>query len=71
MFKGYYEIKGITPELFNEWKKDMREDILVWEKNGVVHAHIILSRIEAIWMQFQMRRFNKKQNSYQLQLVRI
>ena len=71
MFRHWYEIIGITPELLEMWKSNMREDIITWEEGGVVHARITLSLIEAIWMQFQMERNNKQQNNYQLQLVRM
>ena len=32
MFKKWYAIKGITNELFDAWKNDLRSDILWWKE---------------------------------------
>ena len=32
MFKKWYAIKGITNELFDVWKNDLRSDILWWKE---------------------------------------
>ena len=47
MFGKAYEIIGITPAMLNEWKEDMRKDIISWEQDGIVNAHIYLSPLEA------------------------
>ena len=72
MFKRWYEIIGITPAMYEEWKDDLRKDIIAWEQDGMVHAHINLDPIEALWMKFQMYVNNhKKGTHYYFNLVRI
>ena len=71
MFKKWYAIKGITNELFDAWKNDLRSDILWWkEPEEETQLRIRLPLIEAIKMRILIRQFNKK-NMLSLQLVRM
>ena len=71
MFKKWYAIKGITNELFDAWKNDLRSDILWWkEPEEETQLRIRLPLIEAIKMRILIRQFNKK-NLLSLQLVRM
>lgn len=72
MFSKWYAIKGITSEMYNEWKGNMRQDILAFEDSkGVVHIHIKLTLIEALWMKHLIYRNNKRQDRYVLALVTV
>ena len=72
MFSKWYAIKGITSEMYNEWKDNMRQDILAFEDGkGVVHIHIKLTLIEALWMRHLIYRNNKRQDRYVLALVTV
>lgn len=71
MFEKWYAIKGITNELFDAWKNDLRGDILWWkEPEEEAQLRIRLPLVEAIKMKILIRQFNKK-NMLSLQLVRI
>lgn len=54
----WYKIKGISNEMLDSWRKDLREDILVWQKNGEVYARIRLTVFEAFVMRIQMMCWN-------------
>ena len=71
MFEKWYAIKGITNELFDAWKNDIRGDIR-WCKEPEEEAQlrIKLPLVEAIKMKILIRQFNKK-NMLSLQLVRM
>lgn len=73
MFNKWYEIYGITPAMLREWKDDIREDIITWEEDGIVHAHINLSWIEALVMKFQIYLNNRsvKHDHYYFKLVAV
>lgn len=72
MFGQVYEIMGITPEMLNEWKDYMRKDIIAWEQDGIVHAHIYLNPLQALWMKIQIYRNNKKtEPHYCFKLARV
>ena len=71
MFNKWYAINGITNELFDVWKNDLRSDILWWkESEEETQLRIRLPLIEAIKMRILIRQFNKK-NMMSLQLVRM
>ena len=72
MFEKWYAIKGITNELFDAWKNDLRGDILWWKEPEEEEAQlrIKLPLVEAIKMKILIRQFNKK-NMLSLQLVRM
>ena len=56
MFKKWYAIKGITNELFDVWKNDLRSDILWWkEPEEETQLRIRLPLIEAIKMRILIR----------------
>lgn len=69
MFEKWYKIVGLTRELYESWKEDLREDIIVYEENGNVEARILLNPFEAIRLNLLMEDNNKKQNDYKLELV--
>lgn len=71
MFEKFYEIIGITPEMLNNWKDEMRKDIITWEQDGIVHAHISLTPLEALRMRYQIYRNNKQKQHYYFKLVRV
>lgn len=69
MFEKWYKIVGLSKELANNWKSELREDIIVWEENDKLEARIRLNPIEAIRMDYLMKVNNKQQPYYRLQLV--
>ena len=69
MFEKWYKIVGLTKELYEGWKDEMRQDIIVWEENGNIEARIRLHPFEAIYMNNLMEKNNKQQPYYKLQLV--
>ena len=69
MFEKWYKIVGLSKELANNWKGDLRQDIIVWEENGKLEARIRLNPIDAIRMDRLMKENNKQQPYYKLQLV--
>ena len=69
MFEKWYKIVGLSKELANNWKDDLRQDIIVWEENGKVEVRIRLNPIDAIRMDCLMKENNKQQPYYKLQLV--
>lgn len=69
MFEKWYKIVGLTRELYESWKEDLREDIIVYEENGNIEARILLNPFEAIHLNLLMEDNNKKQNDYKLELV--
>ena len=72
MFGQVYDIIGITPEMLKDWKEDMRKDIIAWEQDGIVHAHIYLNPFEALRMRFQIYRYNReKEQHYYFKLERV
>ena len=72
MFEKWYKIVGLTKELANCWRAELRQDIIVWEeKNGDIEARIRLNPIEATQMRFMMKRNNKQQEYYKLGLVPV
>ena len=72
MFENRYAIKGITNELFENWKNDLRTDILWWEFPGEdVQLRIKLSIIEAIKMKYLISKYNKEQAHCDLKLVKV
>lgn len=69
MFEKWYKIVGLTKELAENWKGELRQDIIVWEENGNIEARIKLNPVEAIRMGRLMKKNNKQQSYYKLQLV--
>lgn len=66
MMGKWYEIKGITKGMFNSWKDDLRQDIVIWEEDGKIEARIRLTRLEAFILQRKM-----VQDPYGLRLVKV
>lgn len=66
----WYKILGISKDLLEAWKDDLREDVVVWEKNDDVHIRIRLNWLEAIHMRLSMMRINLKQ-PVALRLVKL
>ena len=58
MCTKWYKIKGISKELYEEWKDDIREDIVVREENGEYQFRIRLTRFEAFCMRRQIKKTN-------------
>lgn len=71
MFEKWYKIVGLTKELAENWKGELRQDIIVWEENGNIEARIKLNPVEAIHMERLMKKNNKQQSYYKLQLVPV
>ena len=70
MLGKWYKILGVSNELLEIWKDDLREDIVVWKKNDDVHLRIRLNWFEAFRMRLAMRRINLKQ-PVALRLVKL
>lgn len=58
MVTRWYKILGITNKMYEDWKKDLREDIIVYEEDGVMQFRMKLTWFEALCMRFRMRRIN-------------
>lgn len=71
MFVKWYKIVGLSEELAENWKEDLRDDIIVWKEGNDVEARIRLNLIEALRMAYLMRKNNKEQPYYKLQLVPV
>lgn len=71
MFERWYEIKGITPEMYEQWKEYMRPEFLIWKENNIIRVSLLLSWAEAIRWRKLIERNNKIQNDYVLGLVRV
>ena len=69
MFEKWYEIKGITPEMYEQWKGRMRTDIIAYKKGNKMVVSMLLNPVEAYWVRKQIEQHNKTQN-YVLGLVR-
>ena len=57
--KGY-KILGIDNEMYEKWKDNLREDLIVYERNGKVQIRIVLTGIEAFCMRIRMVMYNLK-----------
>lgn len=71
MFVKWYKIVGLSEELAENWKEDLRDDIIVWKEGNDVEVRIRLNLIEALRMAYLMRKNNKEQPYYKLQLVPV
>lgn len=69
MFGKWYKIVGLTDELFEVWKNDLRKDVIIWKENGNIEARINLNPIQAIHMERLINKNNKQQPYYKLGLV--
>lgn len=58
MFKKWYKITGISKEMHEVWKKDMRDDLVTWEDSKGPHFRINLSIIGAFLLRRQMKKWN-------------
>ena len=58
MFEKWYKLTGISKELFDSWKDDLRQDILWWEEAGEVQMRIKLPVWKALRMKKQIEEFN-------------
>ena len=71
MFNAWYSLRGVSRELFEEWKDVLREDILWWEdETGDIHMRINLNIIESIKMRKDIRAFNELHTT-KLNLVKL
>ena len=72
MFNAWYSLRGVSRELFEEWKDVLREDILWWEdETGDVHMRIKLNVFESIKMRKDIRAFNELHDMTKLELVKL
>ena len=72
MFNAWYSLRGVSRELFEEWKDVLREDILWWEdETGDVHMRINLNIFQAIKMRNDIRAFNEMHDTTKLNLVKL
>ena len=69
MFEKWYEIKGITPEMYEQWKDNMRTDVITYKKGNKVVVSMLLNPVEAYLVRKQIEQHNKNAN-YVLGLVR-
>lgn len=58
MLGKWYKITGFTKELIESWKNDLREDVIVVEKDNDVSLRIRLNWFQAIRMKRAIRKFN-------------
>lgn len=65
----WYKITGITDKLYEGWKDDLREDIVVYKENDEWQFRIRLNWLEAIYISFRMLCTNMN-NPYVLKLER-
>lgn len=70
MFERFYEIKGITVEMYEAMKGTFRDEFLVWRDDYRVHAHARLSILEAFKLRREITKYNLL-NDIELQLVRV
>lgn len=61
MMGKWYKILGISKETLELWADDLREDVIIWEKDGDTHLRIRLTWFEAIYMRLSMMRINLRQ----------
>lgn len=71
MFERWYKIKGITKELFENWKNELRTDIITWEDGDGIEARIRLNWIEAKILEYRIKLNNNRQSYYRLRLIRM
>lgn len=72
MFNAWYSLRGVSRELFEEWKDVLREDILWWEdETGDVHMRINLNIFQAIKFRKDIRAFNEMHDITKLELVKL
>lgn len=64
-----YRIVGITPDMYEAWKDNLREDLIIYEKYGKTQIRIMLTWFEALIMRIRMIRYNLN-NSCVLKLER-
>lgn len=70
MFNNWYKIKGISKEMYEVWKGELREDIVAWESGNDAHLRIKLNPISAFLLRRQMRKWNSK-NVGCIQLIKL
>jgi len=68
--KYQYVLTGISKEQVTVWREDMREDVTLLEKGGLIIPIINLSRWDAFKMRIQIMSNNIK-NNYGFGLARI
>lgn len=56
MVGRWYEIVGISKDMYRAWKDDLRQDILIWEEDDKVQARIRLTWFEALVLRYKMKR---------------
>lgn len=54
----WYKITGITDKLYEDWKDDLRSDIIVYNENDEWQFRMCLTWFEAICMRIRMIRTN-------------
>jgi hypothetical protein len=68
--KKLYGVFGITSEMWNAWKGQLRDDLMVWFENNEIEARLKLTREEAKLAKQQIKEFNSN-GAYNLQLKRV
>lgn len=58
MGRRWYKITGITNKLYEDWKDDLRKDIIVYKENDEWQFRMCLTWFEAFCMRFRMIRTN-------------
>ena len=60
IMRKWYRITGITEEMYEAWKEDIRPDLIIWKVDDVVCVRAILNPIEALIIKVQMWFTNRK-----------
>ena len=58
--RKWYRITGITEEMYEAWKDELRTDLIVWKEDDVVCVRALFNPLEALLMKVQMWFANKK-----------
>lgn len=70
MFTGWYKIEGITTEMFEANKGDLRPDVIAWKNGDTVEARIMCNVFEAIKLKLQIKKWNQE-SEHKFALVRM
>ena len=63
----WYKIEGISKTMYEAWKDELRQDIIIWEDdNNKIEARIKLTILEALILKLKM-----KNNYYGLRLIKL
>lgn len=58
MMGKWYKITGISKEVFESWKDNLRDDVIAWTKGDEINLRIRLNWFEAFRMRMCMRKIN-------------